>query len=528
MPWVKGKYVKAESLLPNDQTVEMTYAGYVKLRPHAKGFFDDFSMQDIFEYRDMSDLKPDIIYKRRAGESAADLKKRIDNFEEFIPYLYQRMLKTVPESFLMELEQINNGLAAWIKFTTHLTEKNYNFISTTQDRLKGMELSHYDNNMRLFLIDFKRDLNILKDVETFSATALLKALRKAQAISDERWNIHDPYHEPLASLFEKVADGQDISFDDMQLKLEQHYDLVFKNKVENIHGNVASRVPKMEASKKGPEKLNITKDITIDKNTSVKSMVDSLSKVPGLSKSKCNQVKQLQAHFSTKGGGKGGGKGKGNDRRSIYKGRKGGKGGKGNRGKGKGNKTTFYCHNCKKPGHYAKDCWAPGGGAQKPSTQNGEQANVVEIAFVASQLEPVALNATDPALHDNDYIYIDTCASCHMTGSDKGVSEKVEFSSNVQFGDPLTTSEVTHKCKKRLPMIDQYKTKFGITLKDTLFVPGLSKTLISVKKLADQGVNIQLTPGNLRMIVKQPDGKRSFIPMTWHNNLLAIKLQPFQ
>ena len=65
-----------------------------------------------------------------------------------------------------------------------------------------------------------------------------------------------------------------------------------------------------------------------------------------------------------KGGGKdpkGKGKGKGKDHKGKGKGKqwKGKKGGEQKGGKGAVDKSNVQCHNCKKWGHYARDCWAP-------------------------------------------------------------------------------------------------------------------------------------------------------------------------
>ena len=75
----------------------------------------------------------------------------------------------------------------------------------------------------------------------------------------------------------------------------------------------------------------------------------------------------LDSLYYNKGGGKdwkdskGKGKGKGKDSKGKGKGKgaKGKKGGYQKTGKGEVDKSNIQCHNCKKYGHYARDCWSP-------------------------------------------------------------------------------------------------------------------------------------------------------------------------
>ena len=55
------------------------------------------------------------------------------------------------------------------------------------------------------------------------------------------------------------------------------------------------------------------------------------------------------------------------------------------------------CHNCRKKGHYIRDCWAPGGGKEgqtpswyKPKNEAAKQADEDEFVFIVNEISYVS------------------------------------------------------------------------------------------------------------------------------------------
>ena len=545
MVWLFDKWVEPKSLMTDGGIMEMSFQGWKRLKPHARNFFKDFGCEELFEnHTDIKNTQPDVIYRKKtAEETDAELNARVKMYENFEPYLYQRLMKTVPDIFITELDKHRNGLAAWVALRTHLTEKNHTFISTTQDRLKSMRLTHYKNNMRLLLNDFAEDLEALKGFENLSMTSILKYLRRSQAIYPDDpikgvWNSSDPYHEPLSKLYDKVMTGKSLNFEKIRIALEQHYDLVFKSTVERIHMSHTVK-PKFSAAVATHNADDGSKSLT------AAELLVTAANTPGVSKNQQKKIQSCQAFLSSGKGGKGA-KGDRNHKSLHFPFKKPGKGGgkgKGNRkgkGAGKGggyaNRKILKCNNCHKDGHTVDRCWAPGGGAHDPNyykkkkSQNDEaddEANVSHHVFVSKYMENL-LVSDDKTTYDEDWVYIDTCATSHMAGSDNGVSKKEEAEGIVQYGDPLSSSNVTHKCVKSVQIKDQKGKTHKISLKNTIFVPGLSKNIWSVYQLEKSGIKVINEKDNRRLVLpKTDDSPPVYIPIEWHNRMMAMKIQPF-
>ena len=466
---------------------------------------------------------PDVIVGRRTitndsttEESVETQQDRIKWFDIFKDYLYERLLKTVPDSFIPEMEKLDDGLAAWAKLLVHLTSVDHNFISSCKDRLQFMKLIHFHNNMRIFLTSFKEDLDLLTGFETFSSTTILKMLRKAQAVDENNeWNSKDPYHEVFSTLYTKLIHHNGIlAFATMEKYLIGHYDLLYKNKVENIHT-------------KGAPEPSGTNALAANANASfsAKAFITEALKNPDLSNNQRKKLMKEKALLTGKGGGrphadfkrdKGKGKGRG-------RGRGRGKGGRGNPNFKKG----VYCDNCGLEGHIKKTCYKPGGDAHKPRNQDTtDQSNATEHVFLMQHLEEALSTSTTDNAYDNEYIYIDTCCTGHMTGSDNDITEKKKTTGHVKFGDPLAKASITHTCVKKFSALDQDgKTPRKITLSRTLFVEGLTKDLVSVFELFSKGIELQLKKGNMRLILpaSKSGEQKIYIPLVWHKKLLAVK-----
>ena len=64
--------------------------------------------------------------------------------------------------------------------------------------------------------------------------------------------------------------------------------------------------------------------------------------------------------------------------------------------------TKGKCCNCRKKGHYIRDCWAPGGGKEgqtpswyKPKNEAAKQADEDVFAFIVNEISYISTSVTD-------------------------------------------------------------------------------------------------------------------------------------
>ncbi|KAM2097560.1 hypothetical protein ACFX1R_021090 [Malus domestica] len=168
------------------------------------------------------------------------------------------------------------------------------------------------------------------------------------------------------------------------------------------------------------------------------------------------------------------------------------------------------CHNCDKPGHFAKDC---------RSKKAVQQANYVGQVDNNPTMFYTCMKA-DVNKHEDTW-YIDSGCSNHMTGRedllvniDKRVTAKVE----------MGTGQLVDVVGKGDLMVETKQGKRYI--REVMFVPGLKENLLSVGQMMEHGYYLVFGGIEVRiyddatcsnLVVKVPmKGKRSF----------PLKLQP--
>ena len=550
MPFIDGKLIQPKSLCPggDSEKMELTYSGYKQILPFVKNHFRDFNMQAIMDMEIEDYNKIPGIHDAQTNdviEGTGDARvnktkvRRIQNYGYMQELLLQRIQLTVPIEFLPELESFTNGFKAWNMLKNHLTEANDAFLTAVKQRIRDRKLSDYGGNMRRMLLDFENDFDLLAGHENLSPHSKLTLIRKSQCKDPKlEWTKEDPYHEPFSMVIHKMNTTTKTDawiWKHLKKSLNAHYDLIYKNEVEKINATKNTNT----------QQLNLTDTQPIQNALSAKAMIQQLSQTPGISKTKKRQLEASAYYMGNntpmKGKGKGG-KGLGNNYKGYkgYKGGKGnhkGKGGKGykgfgNQGKGGKGKGNGECFKCGKKGHYARDCWSNTNANQSNSNNvgNNENDNVPEHAFVATfsmETLGIALSASMET-QDMEYFYVDTCATSHMTGTQNGMSESKPCKGSIIFGDPMQTSEVTAMCKKSFYVKDQDSQKHKLSIKDFMFVPGLTKTLLSVKKLNDSGIQLIMQSNNLRLVLPKTQSRGAvYLPLEWKNGLLAIKIVDF-
>lgn len=142
------------------------------------------------------------------------------------------------------------------------------------------------------------------------------------------------------------------------------------------------------------------------------------------------------------------------------------------------NKKSGKCHYCKKPGHYARDCF------KKKSDQKKENANFAnddhdnELALKSSEV-------------NEDEWWIDSGASSHMTRNLKSLRNYSSFETPIKV--KLADDHVLNAFGKgnvHLTILSKNE-KVKTVLHDVLYVPKIQNKLFSLSYLTDKGVDVQ-------------------------------------
>ena len=119
-------------------------------------------------------------------------------------------------------------------------------------------------------------------------------------------------------------------------------------------------------------------------------------------------------------------------------------------------------------------------------------------------------------------IYIDSCCSGHCTGNDSGLMDKMGVDGSANFADGKAGLLITASGKKRYMFKDIGGKSVAITFTGVRVAPGLTKTLLSMSKMSQQGFKFHLNdPAKMCMQIPKTNTK---IPLKWHNNLLCAQL----
>ena len=549
MSFENGKYTEPKSFMPAGEDFQANYADLQKLYPHVEYFLRVFGFQNLYKRQELIDQRPDSVYKKRDGESNEFVKARVEKYKQMDILMYGRLMKTVPNSMLLDFQRTDKnpkkwtGMIFWAFIQVRILENSVAFINNTQTRIRSRRLTNakYSGNMRLMLQDFDDDFALLENTETYSTVSKVYYIRKAQCIEEGKdWSKDDPYNAIFVMLHSRLAGDPELEWSEVIKELITHYDASFKSDVESsVFGEDVS-------DKSVKEEANVGKLKHSEVKFGVKQMLSEFkAKASGKVK---GQITKAEALFSNGNGnenGNGGGKGnfhkfKRFPKRAQANGKGGGKGDKsGGKWKGQGRKGDgwFTCNNCEKPGHYYRECTLPGGGAYKQNDRkkrkrdddnDDDEAHVIETVLVGDLKFGGGISdfglVSDVTNEPEKFVYIDSCATGHMTGSEHGVTAKVEAEGRVGFGDPNQGLDVTHKCKKRM-VFDTKPDKHAITFAKFSLIPGLTKTLLSWYELVKVGVIMDTRDHVMLMKIPQGDGKPAAkVPVKWEGRMLAAKL----
>jgi hypothetical protein len=151
--------------------------------------------------------------------------------------------------------------------------------------------------------------------------------------------------------------------------------------------------------------------------------------------------------------------------------------------------SNYYYYG--KPGHMAKNCYQREHDAQNGKLQQGNYASTNnqddEQLFVIQHMA----NSMIGGVSDNNVWYVDSRASNHMTSHGEWFRDTKDLKTPgfVETGDD-TTHPITQISKVPLFMQDG-QTKY---LKDVLHVPTITKNLVSVGQIVEQGLQVTFNP----------------------------------
>ena len=158
------------------------------------------------------------------------------------------------------------------------------------------------------------------------------------------------------------------------------------------------------------------------------------------------------------------------------------------------------------------------------------------LEFVNLDLtESVALVANESS---TEYIYIDTCASCHMLSSSEGMTDLVNINGRVIMAGKSFSTAIKQMGTKNVTMLNSANKPMKFAFSEVKIAPGLDKFLLSFKLLLNKGIKFDFDEMLMKIPYKQTSSANGAIPkrfktnemqyftipMVWVGNLLSIKI----
>jgi len=154
-------------------------------------------------------------------------------------------------------------------------------------------------------------------------------------------------------------------------------------------------------------------------------------------------------------------------------------------------KESIECYNCGKVGHYKKDCWAKGGGAErKGSKEYGGKAAKMEKSFAFMARKGKCQSSTPV----EEWIF-DSGASDHMCNNLRLMTNIQDVDISVSTADANSQIKVSKSGTVALTGHNGSK----ILLKNVFYVPDLEQNLLSASKFDSGNVIVKMEKGKINV-----------------------------
>jgi hypothetical protein len=197
------------------------------------------------------------------------------------------------------------------------------------------------------------------------------------------------------------------------------------------------------------------------------------------------------------------------------KSKKGSKGGNKSKGEGKKDMSKVKCFACHKMGHYVGQC------PNKKKKQIAASTDVEEFS-TRFEKEFSLLVCLSSRASSTSVWYIDSGASCHMTGVCEYFIDLTEIEDlEVVLGDDsvvkaVGSGTISFQRESQPPML----------VRDVLYVPGLKKNLISVSTIEDRGYELVFRDGQVLLYPKGSSITSAKVIGIRHEKLYKLMFQP--